>query len=62
MDGVPELCVVWLQDDRVAERVFVGVEEDAGLVVVSCASVWLEGEDVGPDDMLDCEVGRVDGL
>lgn len=40
-----------------AERILVGVEEDAGVVVVPCGAVGHEGEDVGSDNGLEVEVG-----
>ena len=43
-----------------SECVFVGVEQDPFLVVVSCTSVWLKCEDVGSNDVFDDKVGRVD--
>lgn len=44
---------------RVTEAVLVGVEEDTGLVVISCTSVGLEREDVGADEVLELEVSRL---
>lgn len=42
-----------------SDRVLVGVEQDAFVKVVSCASVRVEGEDVGSDGGEDVEVRGV---
>jgi len=48
--------------DGVAERVFVGVEEDTFGVVVPSASVGVQGEDVGPDCGFEVEVSWLLGV
>lgn len=45
--------------DGVSDRVLVGVEQDAFVKVVACASVRVEGEDVGSDGGEDIEVRGV---
>jgi hypothetical protein len=50
------LALLARRRERVADSVLVGVEEDALVVVVSCAAVRLEGEDVLADCFVEGEV------
>jgi hypothetical protein len=47
------------REERRAESILVGVEEDTGRVIVTGTAVRLEGEDVGADEGLEGKVRRV---
>ena len=44
------------------QRVLIRVEQYTLLVVVACAAVGVQREDVGPDDALDVEVRGLGGV
>lgn len=56
VQGGLQLGLRYRAGNRMPERIFVRVQEDAYLIVVSCTAVGMEGQDVGSNYFFDVEV------